>query len=192
MPLFLFGWLYHDLNIDEIKISEFKWFFCWSYGMKKCGCMIFLVWILSKVIGIVWYSWERVFTKQSNGNLFFSWLRLGRNSKKLWAFWKLIKLILRSSILSWRWRQQEVDEEMFLERRNLRMGFTCLLRSLTRSSIVGWDLVSLKILLQVCVYQRLFKQISWGSYTFVDIFQLVIHFYHLIPGWLDPWWRINS
>lgn len=45
-----------------------------------------------------------------------------------------------------------------------------------------------------CVFIRnCLKQISFEvAFTFVDIFQLVIYFYYLIPGWLDPWWRINS
>lgn len=52
---------------------------------------------------------------------------------------------------------------MFLERRNLKMGFLCLPRSSTKNSIVGWDLVSWKFFC-MCVYQKLLKADPfWGS-----------------------------
>ena len=128
----------NDCSVDPIKWrSVILWFFLFKYLAKLL--------VLYGIVG------ERVFTKQSNGNLFLLMTRLGRNSKKLWAFWKLIKSILRSSILLEMKTTGSGWEKMFPERRNLRMGFRCLLRSLTRSSIVGWDLVSLKILLQVCL-----------------------------------------
>lgn len=128
----------NDFSVDPMEWrSVIVWFFLFEYLAKLL--------VLYGIVG------ERVFTKQSNGNLFLLMTRLGRNSKKLWAFWKLIKLILRSSILLEMKTTGSGWEKMFPERRNLRMGFRCLLRSLTRSSIVGWDLVSLKILLQVCL-----------------------------------------
>ena len=166
----------NDCSVDPMGWrSVILWFFLFKYLAK--------LFVLYCIVG------ESVFTKQPNGNLFLLVTRLGRNSKKSWAFWKLIKLILRSLILLEMKTTGSGWEKMFLERRNLRMGFRCLLRSLMRSSIVGWDLVSLKIFLHVCLSEIKADKL-WGSVYICWHFSACDLF--LPFSTLDSWWRINS
>lgn len=66
-------------------------------------------------------------------------------------------------------------ERMFLERKNLKTGFLCLPRSSMKSSIVGWVLVSWKILL-ACMFLR-----NWlKRMTFEAAFE-VVHSFQVWP-----------